>query len=303
MSETEKLPAAEPAKPAGKPKLVLITGLSGSGKSVVAKCFEDLGYYTVDNLPLPLLRQFLENPLELVRGFDRIAVVTDVRAPGFADEFPRLIAEIDRDRIEPTLLFLEASDEVLVRRFSETRRPHPLAPDKPVIEGILREGELLGELRSRADMVFDTSTWSIHEIRNQIFREFASFPGGEPGMVVSLVSFGYKHGIPYGTDLLFDVRFLSNPHFVPGLREQTGQDAPVQEYLLREPDFEEVVSRLSGLLLYLLPKYRRENRSYVSVAVGCTGGRHRSVAVCERLKGRLESGGWPARLIHRDIAR
>jgi RNase adapter protein RapZ len=304
LSETEKLPAAEPiGKPAGKPRLVLITGLSGSGKSVVAKCFEDLGYYTVDNLPLPLLRQFLENPLELVRGFDRIAVVTDVRAPGFADEFPRLIAEIDRDRIEPTLLFLEASDEVLVRRFSETRRPHPLAPDKPVIEGILREGELLGELRSRADKVFDTSTWSIHEIRNQIFREFASFPGGEPGMVVSLVSFGYKHGIPYGTDLLFDVRFLSNPHFVPGLREQTGQDAPVQEYLLREPDFEEVVSRLSDLLLYLLPKYRRENRSYVSVAVGCTGGRHRSVAVCERLKARLESGGWPARLIHRDIAR
>lgn len=300
MSETEKLP---PAEPEPKPKLVLITGLSGSGKSVVAKCFEDLGYYTVDNLPLPLLRRFLENPLELVRGYDRIAVVTDVRAPGFADEFPRLIAEIDRERIEPTLLFLDASDEVLVRRFSETRRPHPLAPDNAVIEGILRERELLAEQRSRADMVLDTSTWSIHEIRNQIFREFASFPGGEPGMVVSLVSFGYKHGIPYGTDLLFDVRFLSNPHFVPGLREQTGQDGQVQEYLSREPDFEEVVTRLADLLLYLLPKYRRENRSYVSVAVGCTGGRHRSVAVCERLRSRLESGGWPARLIHRDIAR
>jgi UPF0042 nucleotide-binding protein len=300
LSETENL---LPAEPAGKPRLVLITGLSGSGKSVVAKCFEDLGYYTVDNLPLPLLRRFLENPLDLVRGYERIAVVTDVRAPGFADEFPRLIAEIDRERIEPTLLFLEASDEVLVRRFSETRRPHPLAPDKAVIEGILRERELLAELRSRADMVFDTSTWSIHEIRNQIFREFANFPGGEPGMVVSLVSFGYKHGIPYGTDLLFDVRFLANPHFVPGLRELTGQDEQVQEYLLREPDFEEVVGRLTDLLLYLLPKYRRENRSYVSVAVGCTGGRHRSVAVCERLKGRLDSGGWPARLIHRDIAR
>ncbi len=296
MSETAKPPAA-------KPRLVLITGLSGSGKSVVAKCFEDLGYYTVDNLPLPLLRMFLENPLELARGHERIAVVTDVRAPGFADEFPRLFNEIDRSRVDTTLLFLETSDEVLVRRFSETRRPHPLAPDKAVIEGILKERELLAELRARAGMVFDTSHWSIHEIRNQVYREFASSPDEEPGMVVSLVSFGFKHGIPYGTDLLFDVRFLSNPHFVPGLREQTGQDEAVQEYLLRQPDFEDVIGRLADLLLYLLPRYRRENRSYVSVAVGCTGGRHRSVAVGERLRLKLEEGGWPARLIHRDIGK
>ncbi len=296
MSETEKL------RPA-KLKLVLITGLSGSGKSVVAKSFEDLSYYTVDNLPLPLLRLFLDKPRQLVPGHDRIAVVTDVRAPGFADEFPRLIAEIDRERTETTLLFLETSDEVLVRRFSETRRPHPLAPDRPVIEGIQREREILAELRARADMVFDTSQWSIHEIRSQVYREFASSPGEEPGMVVSLVSFGFKHGIPSGTDLLFDARFLSNPHFVPGLREQTGQDAPVQEYLDRQPDFEELVRRLTELLVYLLPRYRRENRSYLSIAVGCTGGRHRSVAICERLKTKLETQGWPARVIHRDIAR
>lgn len=286
-----------------KPRLVLITGLSGSGKSVVAKCFEDLGYYVVDNLPLPLLRLFLENPLELARGHDRIAVVTDVRAPGFADEFPRMTAEIDRGRVDVTLLFLEASDEVLVRRFSETRRPHPLASDKAVIEGILRERELLAELRAKADMVFDTTTCSVHEIRSQVYREFATNPGEEPGMVVSLVSFGFKHGIPYGTDLLFDVRFLSNPHFVPGLREQTGQDKAVQEYLVRQPDYEDVVKRFSDLILYLLPRYRRENRSYVSVAIGCTGGRHRSVAVCERLRTDLEAGGWPARVIHRDIGR
>lgn len=296
MSETEK------PRPA-KLKLVLITGLSGSGKSVVAKSFEDLSYYTVDNLPLPLLRLFLDKPRQLVPGHDRIAVVTDVRAPGFAEEFPRLIAEIDRERTEATLLFLETSDEVLVRRFSETRRPHPLAPDRPVIEGIQREREILAELRARADMVFDTSQWSIHEIRSQVYREFASSPGEEPGMVISLVSFGFKHGIPSGTDLLFDVRFLSNPHFVPGLREQTGQDAGVQEYLDRQPDFEELVRRLTELLVYLLPRYRRENRSYLSIAVGCTGGRHRSVAICERLKTKLETQGWPARVIHRDIAR
>jgi RNase adapter protein RapZ len=286
-----------------KGRLVLITGLSGSGKSSVAKCFEDLNYYTVDNLPLPLLRQFLDRPLELARGYDRIAVVTDVRAPGFADELPRLIREIDRSRLDVTLLFLEASDEVVVRRFSETRRPHPLAPDRPVIEGIRREREMLAEIRARADLLFDTSEWSIHEIRAQVYREFAGSPGEEPGMVVSLVSFGFKHGIPYGTDLLFDVRFLSNPHFVPGLREQTGQDAGVREYLERQPDYVELVERLSDLLLFLLPRYRRENRSYLSIAIGCTGGRHRSVAVAECLKARLEERGWPARLIHRDIAR
>jgi UPF0042 nucleotide-binding protein len=291
------------SKADSRAKLVLITGLSGSGKSSVAKCFEDLNYYTVDNLPLPLLRQFLDSPLELARGYDRIAVVTDVRAPGFADEFPRLLAALDRERIEPTLLFLEASDEMLVRRFSETRRPHPLAPDRPVIEGIQRERELLAELRARADMVLDTSAWSIHEIRAQVFREFAAHPGEAAGMVVSLVSFGFKHGIPYGTDLLFDVRFLCNPHFVPGLRERTGQDPEVEEYLRREPDYEEVVARLTDLLLFLLPRYRQENRSYVTVAVGCTGGRHRSVAVCERLRSRLEEEGWPARVVHRDVAR
>jgi len=284
-------------------RLVLITGLSGSGKSSVAKCFEDLNYYTVDNLPLPLLRQFLDRPLELARGYDRIAVVTDVRAPGFAEEFPRLVREIDRSGLDVTLLFLEASDEVVVRRFSETRRPHPLAPDRPVIEGIRREREMLAEIRARADMVFDTSEWSIHEIRAQVYREFAGSPGEEPGMVVSLVSFGFKHGIPYGTDLLFDVRFLSNPHFVPGLREQTGQDAGVREYLERQPDYAELVERLADLLLFLLPRYRRENRSYLSIAIGCTGGRHRSVAIAECLKARLEEHGWPARLIHRDIAR
>ncbi|HXU45244.1 MAG TPA: RNase adapter RapZ [Thermoanaerobaculia bacterium] len=287
----------------GKVRLVLITGLSGSGKSVVAKCFEDLAYYTVDNLPLPLLRQFLANPAALVPGHERIAVVTDVRAPGFALELPRLIEEIDRARIEPTLLFLEASDEVLVRRFSETRRPHPLSEDSPAIEGIRRERELLAEVRAHADRVLDSSEWTIHEIRSQIFREFAAHAGGEPGMVVSLVSFGFKRGIPYGTDLLFDVRFLPNPHFIPGLREKTGQEAEVVDFLESQEDYPEVVARLTDLLAYLLPKYRGENRSYLSVAIGCTGGKHRSVAVCEKLRAELEGLGWPARVLHRDIAR
>ena len=280
--------------------MVLITGLSGSGKSSVAKCFEDLGYHTVDNLPLPLLRRFLERPLELVEGNDRIAVVTDVRAPHFAESFPRLLQEIDTARVEPTLLFLEASDEALVRRFSETRRPHPLAGDQPLIEGITRERELLSEIRGSAHMVLDTSEWTIHEIRNQIYRDFSDRREG-PGLVVSLVSFGYKYGVPHGTDLLFDIRFLPNPHFVPGLREQTGQDVEVRGYLEAQAEYGETLERLVGLLDFLLPRYRRENRSYVTIAVGCTGGRHRSVCMVEDLRRTLEEGGWSVRTVHRDV--
>lgn len=283
-------------------RLVLITGLSGSGKSSVAKAFEDLGYYVVDNLPLPLLARFVEKPLELVAGHPRIAVVTDARAPGFAEQLPELIRGIDRQRIEPTLLFLEASDEVLVRRFSETRRPHPLSGDEPVTEGIRRERELMADLRGMADLVFDTSEWSIHEVRSEVYRGFAGREG-EPPMTVSLVSFGFKHGIPYGTDLLFDVRFLPNPQWVPHLRDHTGQEEPVRAFLGEQTDFRELVDRLADLLLYLLPRYRQENRSYVSVAIGCTGGRHRSVAVCEALGERLDEAGWTPRVIHRDVAR
>lgn len=308
MSETVKGPASPPPAeppPAGerKARLVLITGLSGSGKSIVAKCFEDLGYYCVDNLPLPLLRRFLEDPAGLAAGDGRIAVVTDVRARDFASQLPRLLGDLDRARVEPTLLFLEASDEALVRRFSETRRPHPLAADQPPIEGIRRERALLAELRGMADVVLDTSEWSIHETRSLVYREFASRPGEEPGMVISLVSFGFKFGIPYGTDLLFDARFLPNPHFVPRLRERTGREPEVAEWLEAVPEYGEFLGRLEDFLVYLLPHYRQEKRSYLSIAVGCTGGRHRSVAICERLAASLEKAGWPVRVIHRDITR
>lgn len=286
-------------------RLVLITGLSGSGKSSVAKCFEDLGYYCVDNLPLPLLRRFLSHPLELVEGHDQISIVTDVRAPGFAEEFPRLVREMDRSCVSVTLLFLDASEEALVRRFSETRRPHPLAGDRPLLEGIRQERELLAEVRGIADLVLDTSDWSIHEVRNQVFREFAesSKAEGVMGPVVSLMSFGFKHGIPTGADLLFDVRFMSNPHFVPELKDQTGQDAAVRQYLNKLDEYHELLQKVEELLRFLLPRYARENRSYVSVAVGCTGGRHRSVAVAEELALRLQDGDWSVRVIHRDIAR
>jgi UPF0042 nucleotide-binding protein len=285
-------------------RLALITGLSGSGKSSVAKSFEDLGYYCMDNVPLSLLRPLLRNPVEyLGMETDRVAVVTDVRAPGFAEELPLLLQELDAAAVQTTVLFLESSDESLVRRFSETRRRHPLTlkGDTSLHEAIVEERRLLANLRGVADMIFDTSEWSIHEIRRQVWERFADDAPERPQLVVSVNSFGFKHGIPYGTDLLFDVRFLANPHFVPELRALTGLDAPVLRYLESGQEFQEVVQRLEELLLFLLPRYRDEKRSYLSVAVGCTGGRHRSVAVCERLAHRLDEAGWAVRVDHRDI--
>ncbi len=288
---------------AERPRLVLITGLSGSGKSTVANCFEDLGYYVVDNLPLPLLAPLLADPTGLVEGHAKIAVVTDVRAPGFAEKSLVLVNAIDRQRLDFTLLFLEASEGSLVRRFSETRRPHPLSACGSVVEAIRQERELLAELRGMADRVLDTSEWTIHETRTQVYREFASGPGGEPAMTVSLVSFGFKHGIPQGADLVFDVRFLPNPHFVPGLREKTGQEPEVRAFLDQQPDFHALLDRLSDLLLFLVPRYRAENRSYLTIGIGCTGGRHRSVAIAEELGSRLKAQGCTARTAHRDLER
>lgn len=284
-------------------RLVVVTGLSGSGKSTVAKCFEDLGYYVVDNLPLPLLDPFLAAPHVHVEGHDRIAVVTDVRAPHFAERFPDMVARIDRASVDLTLLFLESSDDALVRRFSETRRPHPVAGDLPLLQSIQRERSLLADLRGAADLVLDTSEWSIHETRRHIIREFATEVGDEPAMTVSLLSFGFKHGAPSGADLLFDVRFLPNPHFVPGLRELTGQDEGVRSFLAGQPEYHEVLRRLRDLLAYLLPHYRRELRSYLTIGIGCTGGRHRSVAATEALAKELQALGWPVRVLHRDMAR
>jgi len=286
-----------------RPRLLLITGISGSGKSTAANSLEDIGYYCVDNLPLPLLRTFLADPLAQVGSYRRIAVVTDVRAPGFAETIPQLLSEIDRRRFEFVVVFLDATEGALIRRFSETRRSHPLASgDRPLIEGIRRERRLLAELRGAADLVFDTSDWSVHEFRRVIYSEFGD-QAEDRGMVVSLVSFGFRYGIPSGSDLVFDVRFLTNPHFHPDLRELSGRDAPVREFLEAQDDYREFIRRLEDFLTFLLPRYRQENRSYLSVAVGCTGGRHRSVAVCERLAKRLADSASMVRLNHRDVDR
>lgn len=294
--------AANAEKPPSKPRLLVISGLSGSGKSTASNALEDIGYYCVDNLPLPLLRIFLADPLAQVGDRHLIAVVTDVRAPDSAEVLPELLEQVDRRHFELTVVFLEATEATLLRRYSETRRSHPIgAGERPVIDGIRRERGLLAALRGRADLILDTSEWSVHDVRREIYREFAE--EREAALTVSLVSFGFKHGMPAGSDMVFDVRFLPNPYFIPKLRELSGRDQPVQDFLKEQPDFCELAERLEDLLGFLLPRYRRENRSYLTVAMGCTGGRHRSVALCEFLAERLASLDWNVRLRHRDVDR
>jgi UPF0042 nucleotide-binding protein len=283
-------------------RVVLVTGMSGSGKSSVARCFEDLGFYCVDNLPVGLLRAFLSDPFAQIEGGKRIAAVTDVRAAGFVGQLPEVLSDLGRAAFPITVLYLEASEEALLRRFSETRRPHPLADGGSAIDGIRRERQLLEDLRGRADLVFDTSAWSIHEIRAQVQREFGGAEASG-GMSIRIESFGFKFGTPHGVDLMFDVRFLPNPYFVPELRDRTGLEEPIVRFLAAQPDFEELVRRLSELLLYLVPRYMAERRAYLSVAIGCTGGKHRSVAIAERIGAALDAAGFRARVAHRDVTR
>lgn len=277
---------------------VLITGLSGSGKSGAFKAFEDLGFYCVDNLPLPLLEDLLVDPAAVLGDSSLpLAVVTDTRTPDFIAGLPALL---DRLPVSPRVVFLEASDEVLVRRFSETRRRHPLAIEQPLIDSIHQERELLADLRGRADLVFETSDWTIHDLRRQIQREFKLGETDDQTMTVSVMSFGFKHGLPYGADSVFDVRFLPNPHFQPDLRPKTGREPEIVEFLAQHDEYHEWLARLFDFVEFLLPGYRREARSHLTLAIGCTGGRHRSVAVAEALAGRLRESGWRVHLQHRD---
>ncbi len=284
-------------------QVILITGLSGAGKSSVAKCLEDLGYYCLDNLPVTLLRDLLEAPREHIPAADRIAVVTDARTPGLAETLPELLAGVDRAAIDPFVLFLDTSDEVLLRRYSETRRRHPLAPSGLVSEGIQRERQALEDVRALADKVMNTSEWTIHEIRRQIDQEFGDRRADQAGLTVNLISFGFKRGIPPGSDLLFDVRYLPNPYFVPELRLLSGLDREIVEFLRSKPEFGELEERLFKLLEFLLPNFSRELRSYLTIGIGCTGGRHRSVAMAEALASRLAAANWNVRISHRDVIR
>jgi len=280
------------------PELVIITGMSGSGKASVLKAFEDLGYYCVDNLPVELIPRFAE--LAVQSGeIRRTALVVDVREGSQLEELPGMLKSVRR-MIPTKVVFLEASDAVLLRRYSETRRPHPLGTDEPVKAALSSERQHLKPIRAVADFVIDTSKFNVHELRALItdrFRKQAS----DKSILVSCVSFGFRHGLPEDADLVFDVRFLPNPHFVPEFRPLTGRNPRVAKYIRSFPQTREFVQRISDLLVYLLPHYIREGKSYLTISFGCTGGQHRSVMIAEDVGKHLHQAGYRVKVVHRDI--
>jgi RNase adapter protein RapZ len=279
------------------PELVIITGMSGSGKASVLKAFEDLGYYCVDNLPVDLIPSFAE--LAVQSGeIRRTALVVDVREGSKLDKLPAILNSVRRT-IPTRVVYLEASDPVLLRRFSETRRPHPFGTDAPVKAALQAERRDLRSIRGLADLVIDTSKFNVHELRALITERFRE-QSAEKTVLVSCVSFGYRHGVPEDADLVFDVRFLPNPHFVPEFRALSGRHPRVAKYIRSFPQTQEFIDRISDLLVYLLPHYVHEGKSYLTIGFGCTGGQHRSVMIAEEVGQHLRQAGYKVKVVHRD---
>ena len=280
---------------------VVVTGMSGAGKSHAIRALEDLGYFCVDNLPSQLIPTFAELASRDDAGLERVAIVVDVREGGFLKQFPKVYRKLKAmPGVEPRLIFLEANRSSLVRRFSETRRPHPLAPDRSVGEGIDEERRKMSRIRSLADLIIDTSNLTVHELRD-VFMRMTQHDRPRSEMVVNLVSFGFKHGPPLDADLVFDVRCLPNPHFVDRLRPLTGRDPKVVRFMRRHAATREYLDRLTTFLEFALPQYVQEGKSYLTIAIGCTGGQHRSVMVAEALKKSLAGAkNVRLRVKHRD---
>ncbi len=282
--------------------LTIITGLSGAGRSAAADVLEDLGFFVIDNLPPALIPKVAELARDRERPA-RFALVVDSRSGAFMDDLDAALAEL-RDRgARTSMLFLDASDEVLVRRFEASRRPHPLAGDDRVSEGIRRERLLLEGIKGEADLVVDTSNLNVHELRDRLHERFRDDRSSFGSLQTSIVSFGYKHGVPLDVDLIFDCRFLPNPHWVEALRPLPGTNPKVREYVLEQPETAPFLEHLRGLFELLLPAFAREGKSYLSIGVGCTGGRHRSVVVAAELAKVLDTLGFPTRVHHRDLDR
>ena len=291
-----------PAPKRGGGRFVVVTGLSGSGKSQAIRALEDLGYFCVDNLPTTLILTMAELSQRQGTELPRVAIVVDVREGGFLSGFPKVWKRLRRmPGLNPSLIFLEASHEALVRRFSETRRPHPLAHDRPVSEGIREERERLKLIRAMADEIVDTTDLTVHELRDR-FMSFARERSRRKPLLVTLLSFGFKHGVPVDADLMLDARFLPNPHFVPALKPLTGRDAAVVRYMRRHDATRQFVEKLTDMLRFLVPQYVHEGKAYLTIAIGCTGGRHRSVMLAEALRSELAGlEGVRLKVRHRDI--
>jgi len=280
--------------------VVVISGLSGSGKSLALKALEDVGYFCIDNLPPALMPTFVELCKQQKGEITNVALGIDIRERGFFSELPAMLKQLEGLGHSVRLLFLEAREDILVRRFSESRRPHPLMSHVPILDGVRFERDRLAELRAHAERVIDTSDLTPHELRELIIRQFRPAPAPRK-LTLSLLTFGFKFGVPYDIDLLFDVRFLKNPHFIPELKPLSGDDTRVRDFVLSDPNAMALIERLEGLLQFLIPCYEREPRSYLTIAIGCTGGRHRSVTVARQLQEALSAIGYEVSLNHRDL--
>ena len=281
---------------------VVITGLSGAGKSFAIKCFEDMGFFCVDNLPTTLIPTFADLIMRSEQTIHRVALGVDVREGAYLSRLLDIIRELRTRGHAVEVLFLEASEEALVRRYHETRRRHPLAGDGNALDGIRAERKAMSDLREVADRIVDTSALTVHQLKDRLVELYVA-PKARPGLAPSLVSFGFKHGVPFDADLVFDVRFLPNPHFVDALRALDGRDERVRTFVLNHPESKELLRRLEDFLRFVLPCYEREGKAYLTVAVGCTGGHHRSVTVAEELRRFLGGIGYAPTVVHRDLQR
>ncbi|KJY35276.1 glmZ(sRNA)-inactivating NTPase [Streptomyces sp. NRRL S-495] len=283
------------------PELVIISGMSGAGRSTAAKCLEDLGWFVVDNLPPALIPTMVDLGARSQGNVARIGAVVDVRGRQFFDDLLTSLDELEKRGVRLRVVFLDSSDDALVRRFESVRRPHPLQGDGRIVDGIAQERELLRELRGEADLVIDTSNLNVHQLRAKLDAQFADHD--EPELRATVMSFGFKYGLPVDADLVVDCRFLPNPHWVPELRARTGTDADVAGYVFQQPGANEFLNGYAELLRIVTEGYRREGKRYMTLAVGCTGGKHRSVAMSERLTKRLIADGVETVLVHRDMGR
>ena len=279
-------------------RFLIITGISGSGKTVASHFLEDLGYYCVDNLPAKLIPSLVDLWLRKEVEIEKVALVVDMREPGFLTEFPKVLEQI-RKKIKPKLIFLDSSDETLLKRFSETRRPHPLTRKKSIIDGIRLERKRLDPIKKMADEVFDTSSTNISQLKELLTRRLVK--GKKPTLQIALTSFGYKYGIPLDSDIIFDTRFLPNPFYLNRLRDKTGKTKPVRDYVLHSREAKELLKKLCGFADYLIPKFVTEGKSYLTISIGCTGGKHRSVVIVDELRDYLRKKRYDIKVYHRDL--
>ena len=282
-------------------RVVIITGLSGSGKSTALRALEDIGFFCVDNLPVVLLSKFLQIQSNPAKEISQVAMVMDLREQAFLEKYPRIFVRLKEKGFRIEILFFDAADDAILRRFSETRRTHPLAPLSSIVDGIRREREKLAPLRQMADRIIDTTSFNVHQLKDVVQRHFRS--SSTRSLVIHVTSFGYRYGLPADADMVLDVRFLPNPHFVEELRSCDGHDSRVRDYVLESEGGRIFVTKLFDLMAFLIPLYEKEGKSRFNIALGCTGGHHRSVVMANLLGAYFAEKGYPVHIAHRDIAK